>query len=185
MQSYVRGASMEAIVAANKRVNRALAASAAAMGAQVHLEDRPGYSPVHTDPNLRRIAAEAMEMVSPGKVSVNDGWGNGCTDMGDMSAVMPAIHPHVGGAAGTSHGSDYRIVDVERACVNSAKCQLMMLSLLMKDDAAEARKVVAERNPLFPTFADYFAAIDKITLDLDAITYNEDKTISINYGDQD
>lgn len=185
MQSYVRGASMEAITAVNKRVNRALSCSAAAMGAQVHLEDRPGYSPLHNDKNLIRITAEAMEMVSPGKVSVTEGWGNGCTDMGDMSAVMPTIHPHVAGAAGASHGSDYRIVDVERACVNSAKCQMMMLSLLMKDDAAEAKKVVAERTPLFPTFAEYFAAIDKVTLDLDAVAYNEDHTISVNYGDQD
>lgn len=184
MQSYVRGASMDAICNVNQRVNRAVAASAAAMGAQVHLEDRPGYSPMHTDKNLGRIAAEAMEAVSPGKVCTSEGWGNGCTDMGDMSAVMPTVHPHVAGAAGSSHGSDYRIVDVERACVNSTKCQLMMLHLLMKDDAAEARKVVAQRNPLYPTYADYFAAIDKITLDLDAVTYNEDQTISIDYGNR-
>ena len=41
MECYVRGATMEDIVMVNKKVNRALAASAAAIGAKVHLRDIP------------------------------------------------------------------------------------------------------------------------------------------------
>ncbi len=184
MESYVRGASMDAIIKANKRVNRALAASAAAMGAQVHLEDRPGYAPLNNDKNLCRIAEQAMRIVSPeeGKVHVGDGWGTGCTDMGDLSAVMPAVHPHVSGAVGTGHGNDFRIADPYRACVNSAKAQIMMLHLLMKDDAAEAKKVVAERTPVYGSFREYFETIDKITLDMDAVKTNEDGTLTLSFA---
>ena len=184
LQSYVRGASLDAIFEVNRRVNRALACTAAAMGAQVHLEDRPGYSPLHNDKNLIPIAAEAMEAVSPGKVRITDGWRDGSTDMGDMSAVMPTIYFYAAGAKGAAHGSDFRIADAERACVNSAKCQLMLLNLLLKDDAAAARKVIAERSPRYSSYADYFAAIDQITLDLDAVCVNGDKTISVSYGEQ-
>ena len=187
MESYVRGASMEAIIKANKCVNRALAASAAALGAQVRLEDRPGYAPLNNDKNLSRIAEEAMRTVSPaeGKVVVNDGWGTGCTDMGDLSAVMPACQPYACGAVGTGHGNDFRIADVNRACVNSAKAQVMMLHLLMKNDAAEARKVVDERQPVYTSIREYFETVDKITLDQDAVAANEDGTLTLTFANPD
>ena len=52
MESYVRGASFEAIKDANLRINRALAASAAAFGGNVHLSDLPGYAPLINDLNM-------------------------------------------------------------------------------------------------------------------------------------
>src|SRR5260370_9295014 len=35
----------------------------------------------------------------------------GSTDMGDLSQVMPVLHPYVGGARGNGHGADFEIVD--------------------------------------------------------------------------
>ena len=135
-------------------------------------------------PMGRKRTEEAMRAVSPeeGKVIVNSGWGTGCTDMGDLSAVMPACQPYACGAVGTGHGNDYRIADVNRACVNSAKAQVMMLSLLMKDDAAEARKVIDERRPVYSSIREYFETVDKITLDQDAVKTNEDGTITLTFA---
>ena len=182
MESYVRGSNMPAILAANRRVNRALAASAAAMGAQVHLQDRPGYAPLNNDTNLNRIAVQAMKLISPeDRIHVDDSWSTGCTDMGDLSAVMPAVQPYACGAAGTGHGNDYRIEDPERACVNAAKCYLLMLRLLLENDAAEAKKVVSEAKPVYSSFKEYFDTIDRIMLDRDAVTQNEDGTITLSY----
>ena len=31
--------------------------------------------------------------------------------MGDLSQVMPILHPYIGGARGTGHGADWAIVD--------------------------------------------------------------------------
>ena len=183
MESYVRGASLDAIRAANVRVNRALAASAAALGAQVHLQDRPGYCPLHNDDALTRIFEKAArEIVPEDKVLVRDFWGTGCTDMGDISAVMPAIHPYAGGAVGASHGSDYRIADVERACVGSARCQLVMLSLLMRNDAAEAKEVVRQRHPVFASIREYFETMEQITADREAVSFGEDGRITLDFG---
>ena len=127
---------------------------------------------------------EAMRIVSPeeGKVVISGGWSTGCTDMGDLSAVMPTAQPYACGAIGTGHGNDYRIADVNRACVNSAKAQVMMLSLLMKDDAAEARKVIDERRPVYSSIREYFETVDKITLDQDAVNTNEDGTITLTFS---
>ena len=101
--------------------------------------------------------------------------------MGDLSAVMPACQPYACGAVGTGHGNDYRIADVNRACVNSAKAQVLMLHLLMKDDAAEARKVVEERKPVYSSIREYFEKVDRITLDQDAVTAHEDGTITLTF----
>lgn len=182
IESYVRGASIEAIKAANERVNRALAASAAAFGANVHLGDRPGYFPLNNDENLRLIVKEAMEQVVPAEmVSFNDRWGTGCTDMGDVSAIMPAIHPYAAGAVGTGHGNDYYIKNPDLACVNPAKALCVTAYMLLKDEGEAAKKVIAEAKPIFKSQQEFLSFIDSLSLDLDAVTYCEDGAISIQY----
>lgn len=182
MESYVRGANLEVITEINKKVNRALAGSAASIGANVILSDRPGYTPLINDRNLLQIAEEAMKIIAPAdEVSISDGWGTGCTDMGDISAVMPAIHPYAGGAVGTGHGNNYYIEDPERACVNSAKCQLLMISMLLSNEASKAKKVIAEKEVRYASKEEYFEAIDALTQDKEAVIYNEDGTIKLDY----
>ncbi|HCS72359.1 MAG TPA: amidohydrolase [Clostridiales bacterium] len=182
IESYVRGANLDVITEVNKRVNRALASSATAMGANVILSDRPGYAPLINDKNLLQIAESAMKMIAPAEeVSITDNWGTGCTDMGDISAVMPAIHPYAGGAVGTGHGNNYYIEDPEKACVNSAKCQLIMLYMLLSDNARKAKKVIAEKDVRYLSKQAYFEAIDAITQDKKAVIYNEDGTVLLDY----
>ena len=182
MESYVRGANLEVITEINKKINRALAGAAASIGANVILSDRPGYTPLINDRNLLQIAEEAMKMIAPAKeVSISDGWGTGCTDMGDISAVMPAIHPYTGGAVGIGHGNNYYIEDPEKACVNSAKCQLIMLNLLLSNDAQQAKNVLAEKDVRYQSKEEYFEAIDALAQDKEAVIYNEDGTIMLDY----
>ncbi|MDY5016827.1 MAG: amidohydrolase [Eubacteriales bacterium] len=182
LESYVRGATIDAIRRENRKINRALAASAAAMGANVLLCDRPGYTPLENDPTLLSVAHRAMAAVVGEKNVWQDAWSTGCTDMGDLSAVMPAIHPYVGGVSGTSHGADYRISDPVSACVNSAKCQLLLTRMLLENDAAEARRVVAEAKPRFATKEAYFEMMDSLTLDKHAVITNEDGTVTLDFA---
>ena len=62
------------------------------------------------------------------RVKITNEWTTGCTDMGDVSCIMPVLHPHIAGAAGKSHGDDYHLVDREMACVNSATVSYTHLS---------------------------------------------------------
>lgn len=180
MESYIRGATMQDIVAVNKKVNRALAAAAAAMGANVHLQDIPGYWPRRHPEDGCKLTVEAMEYVLD-SAKATDTWGTGCSDMGDVSAVMPALHPTVGGSAGASHGNDYYIADPESACVKSAQVQLCMLVLLLKDGSARAKEIIANYQPEFASMEEYFAFVDNLNLDQDAVSYEENKAI-LNFG---
>lgn len=181
MESYVRGATMDEIVAVNQKVNRALAASAAAIGANVRLQDTPGYWPRRNPEDGCRLVIEAMGYVVENPSYNPLAIGGGCSDMGDVGAVMPALHPYIGGAVGVTHGADYYIADPELACVKSAQIQLCMLALLLKDGAARAKEMIANYQPAFGSMQEYFDFVDKLTLDQRAVTYEEGKVI-LNYG---
>ena len=180
LESYIRGATMDEILATNKKVNRALAASAAAMGAHVHLQDIPGYWPRRHPEDGRQLVLEAMEQVLDSAVASSH-WGTGCSDIGDVGAVMPALHPTISGASGESHGNDYFITDPECACIKSAQVQLCMLALLLQNDAARAKSIIENYQPQFASMQDYFDYVDKLNLDIDAVTY-EDGKVTLNYG---
>ena len=179
MECYVRGATMEDIVTVNTKVNRALAASAAAMGAKVHLRDTPGYYPGIYPKACFAMLEDAMGQVAE-EVMVNPAdWTTGCTDMGDMSAVMPALHPWIGGATGTFHGADMYIVNPQAAVVDSAELQYVMLHTFLDNDAKNAKEVITDYKPDFASFQEYFDFIDSLNLDVDAVSHEDGKTTLI------
>ncbi|RHT74935.1 amidohydrolase [Ruminococcaceae bacterium AM28-23LB] len=182
VESYVRGASIEAIVSANNRINRALASSAAAMGANVHLQDFPGYCPLYNDKNLYQLTVDVVkEGFGEEWIQEDTKWGTGCTDMGDISCVMPTVQPYCSGACGMGHGSDYGINDPETALVVSAQYQVLMAEALLSNNAEMAQKVIKEADLVYPDKKDYFTAVDKIFLDKKAVTQNEDGTITLDF----
>jgi metal-dependent amidase/aminoacylase/carboxypeptidase family protein len=181
METYIRGASMPAISAMNQKINRAIAASAAALGAGVTISDRPGYSPRVQPMAMMLAMREAMEAVLDKVVWNPDSWGKGRTDMGDISMIMPAVHPTLGGVSGTSHGADYRISHPETACVDMAKVMLSMLHVLLKDGAKRALEIKESFVPTFESVEAFFAAVDKLDMDKEAVVYNEDGTVTLDY----
>ena len=175
LESYVRGSSFDGIVAANQKVNQALIGAALSLGANIDIIDIPGYAPLYNDKNMVQLMKDAADAVIPNhQCEVQNIFESGSTDMGDLSCIMPAIHPYCGGAEGLCHGKDYHIVDVEKACVDSAKWQLAMLRLLLQDDAAQAKRIVAEYKPLFASKEEYLAFMDSLDRSGDRITYGEE-----------
>lgn len=177
LESYVRGATFEAICDANRKVNRALCGAALSVGTNVEIIDIPGYAPLVNDKNLVNIVAEAARRAIPEyDFTMYGGLSSGSTDMGDLSCVMPVVHPYAGGAAGRAHGSNYEIKDPIAACVASAKMQLGMLLILLSDGAKEAKRVLAEFEPMFASKDEYLTFIDAFNKTGDRIEYNADET---------
>lgn len=175
LESYVRGKTFDSMVKENKKVNRALIGAALSLGANIEIIDIPGYSPLNNDKNMMLIAKEAAELVLPDESLgyYPDGFSKGSTDMGDLSCIMPVVHPYSGGAKGTGHGNDYMIADPERACVKCAKWQVAMLDLLLSDGASRAKNVLDEFKPLFKNKEEFLAYQDSIESSGDRIEYLE------------
>lgn len=177
LESYVRGKSFDAIAGENKKVNRALTGAALSMGANVEIIDTPGYAPHVNDKNMMALCRDAAIMAMPGlDFTVSERFTSGSTDMGDLSCIMPIVHPYAGGAVGTSHGNDYRIADPEAACVQNAKWQLCMLKLLLEKNAERAKAILADFTPLFASKEAYLSFVDAMNQSGDRITYNDDGT---------
>lgn len=182
VESYVRGASIDAIVSANNRINRALASSAAAMGANVHLQDFPGYCPLYNDKNLYQLTVDVVkEAFGEEWIEEETKWGTGCTDMGDISCVMPTVQPYCSGACGVGHGSDYRIADPESALVMSAQYQVLMAEALLSNNAELGKKIIQNAKLRFSSMEEFFQAIDGLFLDKEAVKQNENGTITLDY----
>ncbi len=147
LETYVRGRTIEAILDANAKVDRAFRAGALALGAKVELETLPGYMPMTCDATMARAYRDnAVGLV--GETNFRQiGHRTGSTDMGDLSMVMPVLHPYMGGATGSGHGADFQIVDKELAYLGTAKGLAAMVVDMLADGAAGAREVLGKARP--------------------------------------
>ncbi len=180
LESYVRGKTLAAIEYENKKVNRAIIGAAISMGAKIEINDQPGYHPLNNDATLIEVTREAMEYVmGKDRVIVDRIFGTGSSDMGDLSAVMPVIHPYMPGAIGNSHGSDYYIKNPQTACVGSAKVQLIMLSLLLSDNANRANSVIDNKVVPFASKEEYFKRMQKLKCEGERVEYCDNGEIHV------
>jgi metal-dependent amidase/aminoacylase/carboxypeptidase family protein len=147
LEMYVRGKTVEGVADASRRVDRALRAGALAMGAQVEIDTLPGPMPLHCDRTMARFF-EATARGLVGDANYRDiPHRSGSTDMGDLSQVMPVLHPYMGGARGPGHSADFAIIDPDLGYVQPAKALAAMAVDLLADGAAGAREVLAGPRP--------------------------------------
>ncbi|MBI1727346.1 MAG: amidohydrolase [Candidatus Rokubacteria bacterium] len=147
IETYVRGKTVEAILDANVRVDRALKAGALALGALVEIETLPGYLPLFNHMGMAaHFKANASALLGADQVT-ETGHRSGSTDMGDISHVMPTLHPYMGGASGSGHGADFAIADPKLAYIEPAKQLALMAVDMLWDDAKAAKEIISEFKP--------------------------------------
>ena len=143
METFVRARTLEALTDANQKVDRALRAGAMAVGANVTIQTMPGYMPLDQDRDMASVFEQNAESLV-GKDNVGHiTHRTGSTDMGDVSQLMPAIHPYVGGATGLGHGATYVIEDYGLAVITAAKALAATAVDLMADGAKSAGSIIA------------------------------------------
>ena len=149
METYVRGARTEAFMDASSKVDRALRAGAMSVGGSVEITTLPGYLPITSNESMLELYGQnATSLVGRAKVH-RLGHRTGSTDMGDVSQLMPVIHPYVVAATGNGHGIDYVVQDYELGVLTGAKAMAMTVIDLLFDGAKNARRIAGEyRAPL-------------------------------------
>jgi amidohydrolase len=147
METFVRGRTVEAIMDANRKVDRALKAGALAVGANVTIQTIPGYLPLCQNQSMAEVF-ESNSVSLVGKENVgHTAHRTGSTDMGDVSQLMPVVHPYVGGASGLGHGADYVVEDYNLAVITAAKALSATAVDLLADGAAKAGDIVSGHRP--------------------------------------
>ena len=183
IESYVRGKTLDAIKRENKKVNRAMAGAALALGAGVELTDRPGYAPEHHDKAFMKLVESCCnDLVGEDRVQFDyEEWSTGSSDFGDITCVMPGVQFNAAGATGTFHGIDFDPKDPERLCMNSIKAQLFVIDALLENEGSAAKKIVADYQPEYPSIKAYLEAIDEMVLDKDAVVYDEKGNPTVDF----
>ena len=120
------------------------------MGASVEVQSIAGYHGLVQDPTMQKLFVDNAELVlgrdSISVVGTSQTHG-GSTDMGDLSTIMPVIHPYANSASGVGHGNDYLIEDYDRAVVAPAKVMTATVLDLLGNDAQAAREALAKSKP--------------------------------------
>ncbi len=159
LELYVRAKTMEAIDKTHKRVDAALKSGGDAVGAQTIIETLPGMFPLSCNKRMNELFAENAKIANP-DVEIRDaGHFSASTDMGDVSHLMPVIHPFIGGTDGLLHAPDFHMVDFDAAVLLPAKAFAMMLVDLLCDDAKEAKGILANFKPIL-TKEEYIAKLE-------------------------
>ena len=65
----------------------------------------------------------------------------GSTDMGDLSEIMPAIQPTMGGFTGALHSKDFKTADKEAVYISASKILACTAYDLLKNGAEKAIEI--------------------------------------------
>ncbi|MCL2404304.1 MAG: amidohydrolase [Defluviitaleaceae bacterium] len=146
MECFVRAANTEAMKNVNAQVNRAIKGCAYALGAEVEIIDIPGYYPLIQNPCIGKLFAHNTQTIAPDAL-VEDGKPfGGSTDMGDVTWLLPAIHPSVSGFNGILHSAELDVADDDLAYILPAKL-LTMTAIDLLADGAKAALEIKEAYP--------------------------------------
>ena len=147
MESYVRASNLPAMKDVNARINRALEAGAMALGAECDIHDLAGYLPMKPDENFRAVLRANAQKIFGAEFVTEGEHAAGSTDMGDVSHLMPVVHPWVGCVSGVLHGANYRLTDEKTAFTKTPQVLASTIVDLLWDDAAEAERICVAHKP--------------------------------------
>lgn len=160
MEAYVRTRTIQGLEEINAKVNRAIKAGAMAVGAEVEITEMPGYCPILKQEDLDHLMRNNLIALGLENKIVEGGDFTGSFDFGDVSHLMPAIHPMIGGVVGGLHTKEFHVVDPEIACILPAKAMAMTLIDLLYDEAKEAKRILDHFTPVM-TKEEYLAFLEK------------------------
>lgn len=159
MELYVRAGTMKAIDNTHKKVDAALKAGGDAIGAQTIIETLPGMFPLDCCERLNELFIANAKEVNPNVAVEDAGHFGGSTDMGDISHLMPAIHPYVGGTIGLLHTKGFECVNFNACVLDTAKAFAGVIVDLLCDEAQEAKQIIKDNPPIL-TKEEYIKIMD-------------------------
>jgi len=141
-----------------QRIDQILLGAAVMMNAQLEIFNDPACDSLILPAKLAEVSKQACaDLVGADRVKFQSYWNRGGADMGDVSHVIPSIHLNACGAAGSVHTDKFYIGDIDRACVNSAKAQVLLVQSLLENDAQKGKEVMADFAPHAIPMKEYVA----------------------------
>ncbi|WP_125151943.1 amidohydrolase [Clostridium rectalis] len=160
MESYVRAKNVDAMKSTNEKVDRALLGGGFAMGTKTIINTIPGHLPLKCSKPLNKIFENNSKQLLPKDSVIGAGHFAASTDMGDVSNLIPSIHPFVGGVSGALHTKDFKVEDYNAACILPAKLMAMTVIDLLYKDGKKAAEVISDYKPTFESKEEYIKFLE-------------------------
>ena len=148
MEAYVRARTIEGMIDANKKVNRGLTAGAYAVGAEIEITEIPGYLPILKHDSMEDVLEGNLEYLGLKDDMIKGGDFTGSFDFGDVSHIMPTLHPMFGGINGALHTRDFKTVDDEIAILMPAKALALTVVDLLFAQGKKAKEILDNFKPV-------------------------------------
>ena len=149
VETFVRGRTVEAFQDAHRKVNRALKAGAMAVGAEVEIRNLPGYLPLLGDQRLDGVFAANMASLLGPEAICQSPHLTGSSDMGDITHLMPGLHPMIKAGSAKVHTESFCIQDTRLAYIETAKGLAMTVIDILWDDAREGLAIKSAYKPKY------------------------------------
>ena len=149
VETKVRAASLDKICEITDMVNRAYAGSAYAFGGKIEMEKLQGYMPIIPRAADNALIEAADDLGLNYRTVQKGDFNNACTDVGDLSHLVPVVNFTFKGFEGKLHGADFKITDPEKAYILPAKLLALTVYKLLKNGGQEAKKITKSCTPVF------------------------------------
>ena len=148
LECFVRSGTVASMKRLLEKTEMAFRSGGEALGAEVEIRRLSGYLPLMCNSELNLLFAEnARQFIPDNQVRTIDFF-KASTDMGDITHLMPAIHPFVGGVDGALHSPNFELVDAKAAIITPAKIVASTLVDLLYDNASKMRAIKKNFVPL-------------------------------------
>ncbi len=150
MEYMVRASNIADMRKLSEQFDQAVLHCGQAFGGSVEILSFLSGLPLNNNDGLAEVAREGAAFLHPEiPFRYKTGHDFGCTDMGDVSQLMPALHLNVPGCDGaTLHRDAFKITTPQAAYVENAEMLALMAVSLLSDGAAKARKILDGYVPL-------------------------------------
>lgn len=149
VETKVRAASLDKICEITDMVNRAYAGSAYAFGGKIEMEKLQGYMPIIPRAADNALIEAADDLGLNYRTVQKGDFNNACTDVGDLSHLVPVVNFTFKSFEGKLHGADFKITDPEKAYILPAKLLALTVYKLLKNGGQEAKKITKSYTPVF------------------------------------
>ena len=149
VETKVRAASLDKICEITDMVNRAYAGSAYAFGGKIEMEKLQCYMPIIPRAADNALIEAADDLGLNYRTVQKGDFNNACTDVGDLSHLVPVVNFTFKGFEGKLHGADFKITDPEKAYILPAKLLALTVYKLLKNGGQEAKKITKSYTPVF------------------------------------
>ena len=149
VETKVRAASLDKICEITDMVNRAYTGSAYAFGGKIEMEKLQGYMPIIPRAADNALIEAADDLGLNYRTVQKGDFNNACTDVGDLSHLVPVVNFTFKGFEGKLHGADFKITDPEKAYILPAKLLALTVYKLIKNGGQEAKKITKSYTPVF------------------------------------